>query len=497
MKHGSLISPDEPSFSFGRATAGFDLRQADAPGDFVTIPDADLLFNGAFKRVGDDLSITGRDGAHFVVEDYFRTNKRATLLSPEGAALTPAVVEALAGPLAPGQYAQAGSAPSANPPIGRVDKVEGNASVVRNGVTIVLNTGDVVLKGDVVQTGAGASLGIVFSDGTAFSLAANARMVLNDFVYSAGASNNSALISLVQGSISFVAGQVAKTGDMRVDTPVATMGIRGTAVLVEINANNGQTKFSVMVEPNGTVGSFNLYDKGTGALLATVNNSTIGWVVTPVGPLQVLAQQVQKTPAELAQELVVIQQVFQIFDQGQQNPFDPSQPPQQQPPTDPSNRGDNTDPQNTQTAQGTQFIPSNDGVITVTVTQPAAGGGSGNSQSSNSSSSSSSGSTGTGTGTTSDTTTTDTDSASSVTYIFGTDGNDVLTGTANDDLLYAFGGDDIIIAGHGGGDDYYEGGSGFDEIRFTSTTLGVLCGGYVKGGLRHDRRRRRQRHRRL
>ncbi|MBZ0139866.1 MAG: peptidoglycan DD-metalloendopeptidase family protein, partial [Pseudorhodoplanes sp.] len=259
---------------------------------------------------------------------------------------------------------------------------------------------------------------------------------------------------------------------MRVDTPVATMGIRGTAVLVEINANNGQTKFSVMVEPNGTVGSFNLYDKGTGTLIATVNNSTVGWVVTPTGPLQVIAQQVQKTQVELARELSIVQQVFQIFNQGQQNPFDPSQPPQQQQPTDPSNRGDNPNPQNTQTAQGTQFIPSNDGVITVTVTQPAGGGGSNNSQSSNNSSNSNSSSSGTGTSST-DTTTADTDSTSSVTYIFGTDGNDILTGTANDDLLYAFGGDDIIIAGHGGGDDYYEGGGGFDEIRFTSTELGV------------------------
>ncbi|MBV6486588.1 MAG: hypothetical protein GHHEDOFH_00523 [Pseudorhodoplanes sp.] len=470
MKHGSLISPDEPSFSFGRATAGFDLRQADAPGDFVTIPDADLLFNGAFKRVGDDLSITGRDGAHFVVEDYFRTDKRATLLSPEGAALTPAVVEALAGPLAPGQYAQAGSAPSANPPIGRVDKVEGNASVVRNGVTIVLNTGDVVLKGDVVQTGAGASLGIVFSDGTAFSLAANARMVLNDFVYSAGASNNSALISLVQGSISFVAGQVAKTGDMRVDTPVATMGIRGTAVLVEINANNGQTKFSVMVEPNGTVGSFNLYDKGTGALLATVNNSTIGWVVTPVGPLQVLAQQVQKTPAELAQELVVIQQVFQIFDQGQQNPFDPGQLPQQQP-TDPSNRGDNTDPQNTQTAQGTTIIPS--GTYTVTITPQGGGPGS----NSNSGSSGNSGNSNSNTGSTGPIDTSDTPPppiTTTFSIINGTAGNDLLTGTAGDDWVYAGAGDDVIIAGHGGGNDFYDGGDGNDTIRFASTTTGVV-----------------------
>src|SRR5690606_38504735 len=119
------------------------------------------------------------------------------------------------------------------------------------------------------------------------------------------------------------AGQVAKTGDMRVESPVATMGIRGTAVLVEISANNGQTKFSVMMEPDGTTGSFNLYDKTTGTLIATVNNSTIGWMVTPTGPQQILAQQIQKTQAELAQELDYVQQLFNFFNQGQQNPFNP------------------------------------------------------------------------------------------------------------------------------------------------------------------------------
>jgi hypothetical protein len=34
------------------------------------------------------------------------------------------------------------------------------------------------------------------------------------------------LINLVQGTVSFVAAQVAKTGTMRVDTPTATLGIR-------------------------------------------------------------------------------------------------------------------------------------------------------------------------------------------------------------------------------------------------------------------------------
>ena len=68
-------------------------------------------------------------------------------------------------------------------------------------------------------------------------------------VYDPNGSTNSALISLVQGTISFAAGQVAKTGDMKVETPVATMGIRGTYVKVDIEANNGPTKFQCCANP--------------------------------------------------------------------------------------------------------------------------------------------------------------------------------------------------------------------------------------------------------
>ncbi len=62
--------------------------------------------------------------------------------------------------------------------------------------------------------------------------------------------------------------------------------------------------------------------------------------------------------------------------------------------------------------------------------------------------------------------------------IFGTAGADQITGSNNvdtidamggNDFVYAFGGDDIIIAGHGEGDDYYDGGAGSDDtIRFWS-----------------------------
>src|SRR5262249_3997696 len=97
--------------------------------------------------------------------------------------------------------------------------------------------GDLVYQGDVVSTGADGTVGIVFSDGTAFNLSSNARMVLNEFVYDPNGKSNATLFSLTKGTFTFIAGKVARTGDMKIDTPVATMGIRGTTPHVEISSD--------------------------------------------------------------------------------------------------------------------------------------------------------------------------------------------------------------------------------------------------------------------
>src|SRR5579862_8331962 len=282
------------------ATASFD------PAGGFTVP-AEFLFHGEYKRAGNDLKIIGEHGTAFVVDDYFKTGHLHTLFAPDGAALSGDIVAALAGPLAPGQYAQATPPQGAAQAIGRVATEQGSAIAVRNGVTVALNVGDVVLKGDVIQTQGGSAVGIIFSDGTTFNLGANARMVLNEFVYDPSpGSANSALINLVQGSITFVAGQVAHTGDMKVGTPSATMGIRGTAVQVDIDVNNGTTKLSVLVEPGGRVGEFLVYSLA-GQLIATVDNANNQTTVTPAGA----ATSIAKTPAEIAQALTLVQQVFQ------------------------------------------------------------------------------------------------------------------------------------------------------------------------------------------
>ena len=280
---GSLSQPGHLSSS---GKFHVDKVSTHAPSDAITISDAHLLFTGDFKRSGVDLVLSSGD-RELVLQDYFKGEKRAALASPDGAHLTGDIVNALAGHT---QFAQAdGSASVAPQLIGHVTKLTGNATAIRNGVSIILNQGDTVHKGDVVQSGSDSTLGITFIDGTVFGLASNAKMVLNEMIYDPNGSDNKSLLSLVAGTISFVAGATAKKGDMKIDTPVATMGIRGTAVLVEIDfevpSQGGAppAKFQVLVEPDGTTGSYILFDKTTLTPIATVNRAGTQTIINGQG----------------------------------------------------------------------------------------------------------------------------------------------------------------------------------------------------------------------
>lgn len=142
-------------------------------------------------------------------------------------------------------------------PIGQVITATGSVTIERANAMLFqvnvagdagqLKAGDLVYQGDVVQTGANGRLGINFADGTAFKLSSNARMALSEFVYDPAGKSNSTLFNLTKGTFTFVAGNIAKTGDMKIETPVATLGVRGTTPHVEIS-DDGTVKFSTLIE---------------------------------------------------------------------------------------------------------------------------------------------------------------------------------------------------------------------------------------------------------
>ncbi|WP_200949748.1 FecR domain-containing protein, partial [Pseudolabrys sp. Root1462] len=332
---------DPESFAFGHdaehaATTAVDV-QAGPSGATATIADAHLLFNSDFVRAGHDLILRGHDGGSAVVRDYFASETRATLISRDGAKLSGELIDMMSGPLAPGQYAQAGApAQAASDAVGRVVTGSGDASIIRNGVAVTLKAGDPVLRADVLQTQAG-TMAVTFNDGSTLNLTANTRIVVSEFVYSPNGAGNSQLLNLVQGSLTFISGEVAHSGNMRIGTPVATMGIRGTVGGVT-TANDGTVHFYVSQSATGAV-----IINEQGQIIANVVQDGPMIVVRPAGPLQVIAEEIQKSPQQLAVELQALQQIVSIKTVGdqllqqffqQQNPNNPNpQTPQNGPHT--------------------------------------------------------------------------------------------------------------------------------------------------------------------
>ena len=204
--------------------AGARDSPGNVPADAIVVSDAHLLFNADFNRSGVDL-ILSKDDRELVLHDYFEGEKRAALLSPDGTHLTGNIVNALIGHV---EHAQTGGAPEAAKIIGHVQTAIGSGTLTRAcGIVVEAKVGDPVCQGDVIETAADGRIGLRFVDGTAFNLSPGARMVLDEFVCDSNGTSHSALFGVTHGSFDFIVGQVAKTGCLRIDTPVGS--IRGRA----------------------------------------------------------------------------------------------------------------------------------------------------------------------------------------------------------------------------------------------------------------------------
>lgn len=272
--------------------------------------DVQFLFHADFKRTGDDLTLIGSDGNVHVVAGYFRSDTLATMQSSNGASLKGDVIAALAGPRAAGQYASTTKHESSAQAIGQVAKLEGHATVIRNGVTIALNVGDAVLKGDVVQTDSTGTIGLLFRDGSVFQITPDSRLVLSDFAYDAHGSANIEEFNLVQGSFSFVSGAIAKNGNMRIGTPVATMKIDGTAGGGDVGSNNGEVTLYIFRQGDGEHKASVLDQSGN--VIATLTSEGGKLILTPTGPSKFDSQVQGKTPADFAAELSALEALLKF-----------------------------------------------------------------------------------------------------------------------------------------------------------------------------------------
>ncbi len=191
--------------------------------------------------------------------------------------------------------------PPVGEPIGNVATVSGSATLSRFGNATALKVDDDIYLGDTLQTGADSALGITFNDATTFNLSANSSIVVNNFVYEDGGKKNSALFNVARGTVAFVASAVAKTGDMKISTPTATLGIRGTTGVIEVpdNVAPGGNEVAVKLYPDqdGRVGRIEVHGRD-GVRLGLLSQAASGFAIRhgaggrfTAAPLRISAQQ--------------------------------------------------------------------------------------------------------------------------------------------------------------------------------------------------------------
>jgi hypothetical protein len=120
--------------------------------------------------------------------------------------------------------------------IAQVKNVSGQVTIVRDGANHPAKMGDFLYENDIVETGGDGAIGITFTDNTAMSTGPNSEVALDQYQFDSSNFRGSMLTDVHKGTLAMVSGDIARSspGAMRVKTPTAMLGVRGTRFVVQV-----------------------------------------------------------------------------------------------------------------------------------------------------------------------------------------------------------------------------------------------------------------------
>jgi hypothetical protein len=121
-------------------------------------------------------------------------------------------------------------------PIGLVKTASGDAFILRGGQRMAALPGSGLVLGDVLSTGANGALGVILRDDTILSLGPSTETRIEQFAFEPAEKKLGMVLRVSRGLISYISGRISKLapGSVRIETPVATLGIRGTRLVARI-----------------------------------------------------------------------------------------------------------------------------------------------------------------------------------------------------------------------------------------------------------------------
>jgi len=127
-----------------------------------------------------------------------------------------------------------------------VDVIKDAFHTPPGGAELAAKVGDQLLADEAIRTGPDSAIEMNFPDGATLRLEADSDLVLDTYVFDPNALKSAANISVPSGIARYTTGGVS-TDDTGVQfvTPVATVGIRGTDIVVSVGTN-GETVIDVL-----------------------------------------------------------------------------------------------------------------------------------------------------------------------------------------------------------------------------------------------------------
>ena len=126
--------------------------------------------------------------------------------------------------------------------IGNVDQVEGNGVIERNKEDTIIQEELEIEQFDTVKTGNG-KVGILFIDDTRVDVTQHSKLIIDEFVFDPNSGTGKLSIKAALGTVRYASGQIAKNSrqDIKITTPTATIGVRGTDFSMTIDELGGST----------------------------------------------------------------------------------------------------------------------------------------------------------------------------------------------------------------------------------------------------------------
>jgi hypothetical protein len=121
--------------------------------------------------------------------------------------------------------------------VGLVKVSKGSVQIERNGAKVAAPVGYAVQASDVIMTGADGSAGITFTDNSLVSVGPNSVFAIDKYRFDSTTHAGEFEGSLRKGRLAAISGKMVKQSpeSMKIRTPSAIMGVRGTEFVVQVD----------------------------------------------------------------------------------------------------------------------------------------------------------------------------------------------------------------------------------------------------------------------